>query len=322
MIPFFALLVSFITAVVATPVFRRFAVKHEIVARQNHRTIHKGQIPKLGGGAVIFSFLTGALFFYVLKPSFWAAKQAEIASLVLGATGLFILGAFDDKKDLNCNLKLFVETALALLAVHFGWRMEKLILLADRSIELGFWSYPLSILWIVGITNAFNMIDGLDGLAGGVAVVVLICSSAIALLMGNTVLVPLMLSLIGATVGFLRYNMHPASIFMGDSGSLSIGFLLACLTLGASSTTGSVSPLLLFLLLGLPIVDTALAIFRRLRRGIHPFHADREHIHHRLVALGLTQPGASATMIGLSLILGIMAFLAAYTLYLGLHLMN
>ncbi|MDZ7345811.1 MAG: undecaprenyl/decaprenyl-phosphate alpha-N-acetylglucosaminyl 1-phosphate transferase, partial [candidate division KSB1 bacterium] len=136
------------------------------------------------------------------------------------------------------------------------------------------------------------------------------------------VLVPLMLSLIGATVGFLRYNMHPASIFMGDSGSLSIGFLLACLTLGASSTTGSVSPLLLFLLLGLPIVDTALAIFRRLRRGIHPFHADREHIHHRLVALGLTQPGASATMIGLSLILGIMAFLAAYTLYLGLHLMN
>jgi UDP-GlcNAc:undecaprenyl-phosphate/decaprenyl-phosphate GlcNAc-1-phosphate transferase len=308
---------------VLTPVFRRFAINHQIVARQNHRTVHQGEMAKLGGGAIFTAFLTGVFLLAALSGDLFHQHLGAFISLTFGAMALFFLGAVDDKADLNCNLKLLIEISAATLVVAFGWRIESLILPASLQINLGYFSYPLSILWIVGVTNSFNMIDGLDGLAAGIAVVVLICSLAIAVLFSNALIQPLIFILLGATIGFLRYNFNPASIFMGDSGSLSVGFLLACITMKASSVAdGTTSLLIPLLLLGLPLTDTTLAIIRRWRRGIHPFHADREHIHHRLVNLGLSHSGAATTMVGLSLILGIMAYLVAHGIYMDLQLLK
>lgn len=321
MILYFA--ASLATALLLTPVFRRFALKHGIVARQNHRTVHQGEIAKLGGGAIFSAFVAGMILFAVLNRAEFLANVGALTSLTVGAMILFLLGAFDDKADLNCNLKLFIEIAAASLAVVYGWRIETLILPASFRLELGVFSYPLSVLWIVGVTNAFNMIDGLDGLAAGIAVVALICSLAIAALFGNLLLLPIIFVLLGATIGFLRYNFNPASIFMGDSGSLSLGFLLACITLSTAATgSGTSAALIPLLLLGLPLTDTSLAIIRRARRGIHPFHADREHIHHRLVGLGLTHSGAAAAMVGLSFILGLMAYLIAHGINMDIRLLQ
>jgi UDP-GlcNAc:undecaprenyl-phosphate GlcNAc-1-phosphate transferase len=315
--------IPLLTSLLATPLFRRFAISHHVVARQNHRTVHAGQIPKLGGGAIFIAFLAGVLLFVLTKPELALAHSKMVGSLVIGATILFFLGGLDDKADLNCNLKLVIEILVASLAAAAGWRIDTLLLPAGQELSLGVLSYPISILWIVGVANSFNMIDGLDGLAGGVATTVLFSIMAIAGLFGNALLPILSLILAGAVLGFLRYNINPASIFMGDSGSLSLGYTLACLTMNASAyDPGKAVFLIPLLLLGLPLTDTSLAILRRLRKGIHPFHADREHVHHRLVALGLSQSGAALALVGLTAILGVMAYLVAHGIQLDLKLLN
>lgn len=315
--------IPLLVSIIATPLIKRFAINHHVVARQNHRTVHDGEVPKLGGGAIFIAFILGMLALGLTKPAMVFDNIRLIASLILGATVLFFLGAIDDKADLNCNLKLGIEILVATFAVSTGWRMEALLLPASQELPLGFLSYPISVLWIVGVANAFNMIDGLDGLAGGVAAAILFSAMAISALFGNTLVPILAVILAGAVLGFLRYNINPASIFMGDSGSLSLGFLLACLTMSAATVESTKSVFLIpLLLLGLPLTDTSLAIFRRWRKGIHPFHADREHVHHRLVALGLSQSGAALALVGLTVILGVMAYLVAHGIHTELKLIN
>ncbi|MBN1561026.1 undecaprenyl/decaprenyl-phosphate alpha-N-acetylglucosaminyl 1-phosphate transferase [candidate division KSB1 bacterium] len=315
--------IPLLISLLATPLFKRFAINHHVVARQNHRTVHAGQIPKLGGGAIFLAFIAGVLLFLFTKPELALAHGKMVGALVLGATILFVLGALDDKADLNCNLKLVTEIIVASLAALAGWRIDALLLPAAQELSLGLLSYPVSVLWIVGVANSFNMIDGLDGLAAGVATTVLLSSLAISALFGNVLLPILSIILAGAVLGFLRYNVNPASIFMGDSGSLPLGFVLACLTLNAATyDAGKAVFLIPLLLLGLPLTDTSLAILRRVRKGIHPFHADREHVHHRLVALGLSQSGAALALVGLTAILGIMAYLVAHGIQMDMKLLN
>ena len=311
-------LITLIISLITVPVVRQFALRYHVVARQNHRTVHDGEIPKLGGGAIFFAFVSGMAALLYFDQQLVAQFHRELLSILIGTTILFMTGALDDKVDLNCSLKFGVELLVAALAVSMGWRVETLILPGAGELHLGLFSYPFSMLWMVGVANAFNMIDGLDGLAGGVAVAVLLVSLSIAALFGNQMAPVIAVLLMGAVIGFLRYNLNPASIFMGDSGSLSIGFLLACITLNSASLApGKTAFIIPLLLLALPITDTMLAIFRRLRRGIHPFHADREHIHHRLVKLGLSHSRAALVMVGWCLILGLFAFLVAHDLYAG-----
>ncbi len=314
---------TFIVALIATPLVRSIALRFKIFARPNHRTVHSGAVPKLGGGAIFIAFLFGLGAAYLLDTQLILQNSSKALSLIVGTTILFVMGTFDDKMDLDCNLKLFIELLVAGLATLSGWRIETLVLPAAQEIHLGFLSYPITILWIVGVANAINMVDGLDGLASGIAIVVSIVSLAIAGLFQNQLVVLLSVLLAGAVAGFLRYNVNPASIFMGDSGSLSLGFVLGCMTLSAATIApGKMALMVPLLLLGIPITDTSLAIIRRVRRGIHPFHADREHIHHRLVRLGLSQSGAAMFMVGMSLILGIMAFLLAQGIHTDVRLFS
>ena len=309
-------LLSFSVALLITPVVRRLAMRYHIFAYPNHRTVHEGAVPKWGGGSIMLAFIVSAVIMFFMAPDLFITNHALTFTLVAGCAILFLVGSFDDKFDLNCNLKLAVELAVAFAVTHAGWRFEVLILPGFEEIKLGLLSYPFTMLWIVGVVNAINMVDGLDGLASGIALVVVGISMGIAALFNNTIVIIFSPLLAGAVLGFLRYNINPASIFMGDSGSLPLGFLLALLSLRAATlSSGRVAVLVPLLLLCLPLTDTALAIIRRVRRGIHPFHADREHIHHRLVRLGLSQPGAALFMVGLSLIFGILAFLLAQ----GMH---
>jgi len=309
-------IITFSLAIGITPLVRMAARRLKIFAYPNHRTVHKGAVPKWGGGAIFFAFSIGVLLVYFIHPEIFAAGSSSLFSLLTGALVLFVMGSFDDRYELGCNLKLTVELAVAALVYAFGWRIETLIIPGFEDIALGWLSFPITILWIVGVANAINMVDGLDGLAGGIAVVVALVCLGIAGLYHNTLVIVLSVLLAGAVAGFLRYNLNPASIFMGDSGSLPLGFVIACITLSAASVApGRVAVLVPALLLCLPLTDTTLAIIRRLRRGIHPFHADKEHIHHRLVKLGLSQAGAALFMVGLSLIFGILAYLLAQ----GMH---
>jgi len=313
--------IPLIISLLVTPLFRRYALNHHVVALQNHRTVHTGEVPKLGGGAIFVAFLAGLTLFYFVRADLFSENANLLISLAAGAAVLFFMGAIDDKADLNCNLKLAIEILVALLAVSMGWKMDVLIVPAMQEIPLGIFAWPFSVLWIVGVANSFNMIDGLDGLAAGIAIAVLLSSMAISALFGGVLIPVIAIILAGALFGFLRYNINPASIFMGDSGSLSLGFALACVTMNASTMeSGKTVFLVPLLLLGLPLTDTTLAIFRRWRRGIHPFHADREHVHHRLVNLGLSQSGSALTLVGLSVILGIMAYLVAQGIRMDMKL--
>ncbi|NIA32018.1 MAG: hypothetical protein GWP06_19185 [Actinobacteria bacterium] len=304
--------VTFIAALVLTPIVRNIAAKWHILAYENHRTVHQGQIPKLGGASIFIALAIGVALVWTHGAYSFAGFGLQLAALMLGTFVLFIMGALDDKFDLNCNLKIIIELLAATAAVAAGWKIQVLVLPSAFEINLGVLAYPVSVLWIAGVANAINMIDGLDGLAGGVIIVISLISAAVAALLGNTQLVTLSILIAGAVAGFLRYNLNPASIFMGDSGSLPLGFILACITVNASAIApGKIAVVVPLLLLGIPVTDTFLAIIRRLRRGIHPFHADQEHIHHRLVNLGLSQTGAAMFIVGMTFILGTLAFLVA-----------
>jgi len=312
--------IPFLIALIITPMVRRAALRFGVFAVPNHRSMHNGKIPKLGGAAMFLSFVGAAFLCAVLFPARAAFLQLLPASLLLGVTILMILGSFDDKYDLNCNLKLSVEILASLIAVAAGWRIDTAIL-PGVELDLGWLAWPLTILWIVGVTNAINMIDGLDGLAGGISLVVSAMAMAVAGLYGNHLTLLVAPLLIGSVAGFLRYNIHPAKIFMGDSGSLPLGFALACLSIQSTMTVpGKAAVIVPLLMLSLPLTDTLLAIIRRIRRGIHPFHADREHIHHRLVRLGLSHGGAALFMVGLSMILAVLAFLMAQGMLTNLRL--
>ena len=313
----------FTIAIIATPLIKKLALKWSVVAHENHRTVHTGQIPKLGGLAILLALLGGMALLAWTHPQLVRGLRPQLLALAIGAIVLSVMGGLDDKFNLNCNLKLIIEIFVALLAAKAGWRVESMILPGAYEFSFGALSYPISILWIVGIANALNMIDGLDGLASGVVIVVAFMAAAIAALFGHTLLIFLSIVVAGAVAGFLRYNINPAQIFMGDSGSISLGFIVACIAMTAPAVAPhQIAGLVPILLLGIPLADTLLAIIRRVRRGIHPFHADREHIHHRLVGLGLTHPGAAMFIIGVSFILGVLAFLAAQGIHTDLRLLS
>ena len=306
------LLLPLLISLLLTPISRILAQRARVFAHTNGRTVHSGLVPKWGGMAIFAGILSTPLLLYFFDPALLYANAFRIYALLIGSAFIFVLGTFDDKFDLDCNLKLLVELLMAFFVVYSGWRVDQIVFPGLETIDLGWLSFPLSVLWIVGLTNAINLVDGLDGLASGIVLVASLINVAIAAMFGNILLVYLSLILAGAVAGFLWHNLYPASIFMGDSGSLPLGFVLSSLTIGASSLQQThVAIVVPILLLAIPITDTMLAIVRRMRQGIHPFHADRLHIHHRLVRLGLSQGGAALVMVGMSCIMGILAFIIA-----------
>lgn len=300
-----------------TPVIREIAVRFQALDHAlSARKIHGRPVPRLGGIAIVSAF-----YLTLLGLFFWRAGVAgefhtdgnEAAAFLLGGLCIGLLGVYDDLRGCRASQKFLVQFAVAGLMYAVGFRVMALSIPFGPSVELGGLSLPFTLMWIVGVTNAFNLIDGLDGLAGGVALIAVATNLVIALGRDEHLMVLLSAALAGSILGFLFYNFNPASIFMGDTGSMFLGFVLGTIALKAGQkASAAVAILIPITALGLPLLDTALAVVRRAAVGRPIFHADREHIHHRMLAMGLTQRQAVLTLYVLSILLGTMAVALSY----------
>lgn len=276
---------AFLVCLVLTPIFRDIFRSYGIVDQPDRRRkVHAHPIPRVGGIPIFIAYGL-ALYPYPHTPSALADYLPLIRKLAPAATMIFAIGLIDDLVGLKPWQKLLGQLAAASLAYWAGVRV-----LAIGGVAGGMWlTLPLTLFWLIACTNAFNLVDGLDGLAAGVGLVATLTLLAAALIHGNPALASASVPLVGALLGFLCYNFNPATVFLGDSGALLIGFLLGCF--GAVWTQKSdalISLTVPLLALSIPLIDVSLAILRRFLRNQPIFTADRGHIHHRLIDKGLT----------------------------------
>ncbi len=309
------LTVSVAATVLLTILVKRLALRWNLVDQPNHRSVHKKPIPRIGGIAIVGGFIVGLTYFYLLQ--FFVEDFAWIIDfpdkwILLGAGMMFLLGLVDDIFHVRAMYKLFFQSLAAFVIVGAGFRFEiPFLQFQDMPMLSAIIGGGITFLWIIGIINAINLMDGMDGLAAGMGVIA-VGSLTVALAVngyGSDII--LVTAFIGALVGFLVYNSHPASIFMGDSGSLFLGFILATFSLPATGeTVGGLSYLVPILALGLPILDTLTAIMRRASKGQGIFTPDKDHIHHRLLLKsGQKQRSTVFMLYAVNATFGVMAIL-------------
>jgi UDP-GlcNAc:undecaprenyl-phosphate GlcNAc-1-phosphate transferase len=302
-----ALVLSLVVAAAVTPVVRTIARRAGVVDNPGGRRVHTRTIPRLGGIAVVVGFfapLAALAFTQSDVAEMFFADPLRMVGLAAGGLIIASLGAWDDIRGVRAWHKLAVQCAAALVAWGCGFRMEHLTLPFVGEMDLGIFGLPLTVLWIAAIVNAMNLIDGLDGLAGGIAFFACLTNFVVATLNDNPLVMLLAAALGGAILGFLLYNFNPATIFMGDSGSMFLGFVLATTSMMGSSIQGSTTVAILVPLisLGVPIMDTLFAMVRRILERRPIFSPDRGHIHHRLLDLGITHRRAVLILYGVSVV--------------------
>jgi UDP-GlcNAc:undecaprenyl-phosphate/decaprenyl-phosphate GlcNAc-1-phosphate transferase len=278
-------------SLVATPLVIRLAKARRLYDRPGLRKVHTHPVPRIGGVAIAIALILGCLPALLMKSVTTAtgASTGQLAALILLSLGMCLVGLVDDIRGLRAWTKLAFQLAAAIAACACGIRITVTGLDGFVSLQLGWWiSWPLTVVWIVGVTNAINLIDGLDGLAAGIAAITCLVVGIFAATTDQTVMAVLMLAGFGSLVGFLVFNFNPARVFMGDSGTLFLGFFLATASVMCATKTQTILGLALpAMSLGLPLFDTLFSIVRRIagRRSI--FSPDRSHIHHRLIAMGI-----------------------------------
>ena len=305
--PAVALLLSFLM----TPQVKQFAESVGAIDEPGERRIHDRPVPRMGGLAIFFGFVVSVLLFVDMST--------PVMGLLLGAVVIAVMGALDDILSLSPWIKLAGQILAALVAIRCGIVFDVIsnpgFLNAGATIAIGWLSFPLTVLWIVLCTNAVNLIDGLDGLAVGVSAISSASMMVVSILVSalGTGSEPLLLAcLTGACIGFIPYNRNPAKIFMGDVGSQFLGFVLSCISImGMFKFHAIITFLIPLLALAVPLFDTIFAFLRRIVHGQSPFHADRGHIHHRLLAMGMNQKQVVAVLYGISAIFGFVAVLIA-----------
>lgn len=298
---------SMLLAVVLTPGVRIAALRLGAIDRPGNRRVHGRATPRLGGIAIVVSFFASLLALLVARTAvadLLFAKSWQIAGLAIGAVIICTLGALDDLRGVRAWHKLWVQCGAAVIAYASGFRIDAIKLPFIGDLQMGAFGVVVTALWIVAITNAINLIDGLDGLAGGVAFFACVTNFVVAALNHDVIVMSLSTSLGGAVLGFLLFNFNPASIFMGDSGSMFLGYTLATTSILGNSVKSSTTVAILvpFVALGLPIIDTLLAMLRRVLERRSIFSADRGHIHHQLLATGITHRRAVLILYALSVL--------------------
>jgi UDP-GlcNAc:undecaprenyl-phosphate GlcNAc-1-phosphate transferase len=309
---FAVLITSLCLAIVLTPLAALIGRHYGMVDAPSGRKVHTKPIPRIGGVAIYLAFFgpfLGALF---CSNGLIVQILSEPAVLWVscGATLVFLVGFADDIFPLHPLVKFGVQAAAACLAYHGGACISLLQFPGVAFLGLGWFSLPVTIFWFLLITNAFNLIDGLDGLAAGVCLFASLILLILSVMAGRYLVATGLAALVGACLGFLRYNFNPASIFMGDGGSYFLGFMLASLSiLGSIKSQATVAILIPIIALGLPLVDTIIAPVRRFVMGRQLFQADKSHIHHKLLRLGFSQRGAVLLLYGANIVLGLFAVL-------------
>lgn len=311
-----ALGVAFLIAFAATPMVISLAHKvNAIDVPKDARRVHKKPTPLMGGLAIFYGFIVSVLCF--------ATLDRETTGILIGCVIIVIVGIIDDITDMKAIIKLMCQILAAAVVVYSGVRIEHFAnpfsgWAGPPYIVLNFWvSVALTIFWIVGVCNAVNLIDGLDGLAVGVSSIAALCMLALTLISNNLNIAIITAAVAGAAFGFLPYNFNPAKIFMGDTGALFLGFILACISVqGFLKLSAIISFAIPLLVLGLPIFDTVFAIFRRVTSGRSPMSPDRGHLHHKLLDMGFSQRKTVAILYTLTAVLCLTAVVISIRGYL------
>ena len=270
------LLVPFLIAAISTPIVKWIAKELKAYAEINERTIHTKIIARIGGVAIYVAF--------IISMAIFMKADAQIRGVLIGATIMFIGGLIDDLVNLSPKNKFAFQFVAAFILMFVGRVMlDKIYLPLGVTIDMGIVSFIVTFFWITGITNAVNLIDGLDGLAGGICVIILLVVASLSMIDGRLDICMLALILAGAILGFLLFNFHPASIFMGDCGALFLGFMVSAISLMGFKSSTFITLGLPILLCAVPIVDTLSAIVRRKLSGKRFDEADKNHLHHVLM---------------------------------------
>ena len=299
-----------------TPAVRIFAFKIGAVdIPKDNRRMHKEPIARLGGLGIFAGFLVSIGFY--TASTYYLNMSCKLIGLLCGAGIIIILGIVDDITPLRAVTKLIFQIIAATIPVICGIRIDIFNnlknVMPEAYVTIGWISIPITIFWIVGITNAVNLIDGLDGLAIGISSISTVSTFVIMLLIHDFEMAIISVALAGACIGFIPFNFNPAKIFMGDTGATFLGFTLACISIqGLFRSYLIVSFAVPFLLLGLPIFDTMYAIIRRLSEGRSPMSADRSHIHHRLIDIGLNQKQVVLILYGITICLCLCAIVITF----------
>ena len=309
---FCAFVVSFVFSFASTPLVKKLAFKIGAVdIPKDSRRMHKEPVPRLGGLAIVFGFAVAILCF-----NFGFSKQ--IIATVAGAAIIVVMGIIDDCRDLNAKLKFVIQIIAALVVIFFGDIRIKVFTNPNIFSDELYWILPqwfsviITVVWIVFITNAVNFIDGLDGLAAGVSAIMSVSLVFISARLGEYSIALIGIALMGGCFGFLPFNFNPAKIFMGDTGSTFLGFMLATVSVqGVFKSYAVISFAVPLLILGLPLFDAAFAMLRRILTGKNPMSADRGHLHHRLIDMGFSQKQTVFILYAISGVLGITAVLLA-----------
>ncbi len=284
---------SLVISLVLTPAVIALAVRYKLFDRTEPRKVHSGRIARIGGLAIFISMMCVIAAVYLLPNRIgenFRQLGTKVLALLGGGTLVFVTGLIDDIKSVKTRTKLLTQTAAAVLVCAFGIKIKVINVPDLFSVNFGIFSWPFTILWIVGVTNAVNLIDGLDGLAAGICAIACGTIAALAIYFGQTVLCIIMLALAGGISGFLFFNFNPAKIFMGDCGSLFLGFTIASATVMCTAKSQALVGFALPLLaMGIPIFDTLFIMLNRFGDKKPVYMPDTEHFHHRLLRLGLKQ---------------------------------
>jgi len=298
------LLLALLAGYLITPAVRVLAFKVGAMDHPDPRKVHNGLMPRMGGLAVYLAFVAAVLLFREITPQVWG--------LLAGSTVILLVGILDDIKGLSPRVKLAGQILAAAVIVPFGIQVDFITNpLNGELIFLGVFTIPLTIFWVVAVTNAVNLIDGLDGLAGGVSAIAAMTMAAVTWTQWGTAgmeNIMLALTLVAALAGFLKHNFYPAKIFLGDTGSLFLGFTLSVMAImGLTKSATAVSVIIPLVILGVPLMDTTFAVVRRYHEHKPIFQPDKEHLHHRLMAMGLSHRQTVLAIYGLSAFLGLTA---------------
>ncbi|MCH6266534.1 glycosyltransferase family 4 protein [Neobacillus citreus] len=299
---YFTLMICFVAAILLTPIVKKIAFKIGATDKPEQRKVHQGIMPRLGGLSIYLSFIIGVM---IIHPS-----ESFHIPILIGSFVIIITGMIDDIKDISAKYKLAGQIIAAFIVVIWGdMKVEFINLPFGGDLDFGPLSIPLTMLWIIGVTNAINLIDGLDGLAAGVSSIALLTIAGMAVVMGNTYVVLIALIVAVSSLGFLFYNFYPAKIFMGDVGSQFLGYIIGVLSLLGFKNITFISLIIPIIILGVPISDTFFAIIRRLINKQPISAPDKSHLHHCLLRSGFTHRQAVLLIYGMSIIFGLAAFI-------------
>lgn len=309
-------LTSLMVAMALTPLVIRIAQKFNLVDRPSARKVHSIPVPRIGGVAILLACMLGgaSCFFYNTDITVKIFQDPRILWLAIGSLVIFGLGLIDDIWSLGHIAKFSVQILAGIIAYNGGLRIELITFLPEHSLgQIGL-SLPVTVFWVVLVINAINLIDGLDGLAAGVGFIVCLILLILSVLGGRYIPATVLAALAGSLLGFLVFNSNPASIFMGDGGSYFIGFLLASVSMmGSFKGQAAASILIPMIALGFPLMETIWSTIRRFIYGQKLFSADRDHIHHRLIALGFSQRRAVLILYGITVLMGCVSIAMVYT---------